>query len=69
MRYYKIGVINYEGYENICIYHYDKEIPYNCKIVEIDYRNKLCIGYVLTEVSKPTFETKSLKVLKKYKNF
>ena len=56
MKYYEVALLNTP---NIFTYHYEKSLKKG-DIVEIPIRNKKAVGIVVSEVSKPSFKTKSI---------
>jgi len=59
MNYYEVGLVAYDGFDNICIYKSVEKYGINdCVLVE--YRNTKRVGIVISNMNKPNFECKSI---------
>ena len=60
MYYYEIGIINWDGFENVCLYKYSKELCMNDCVI-VNYSNKDRVGVIIRDYPKPNFKCKNIK--------
>lgn len=60
MRYYIVGLVVWDGFENECIYK-SKEYLEIDDCVLVKYRGNLRVGVIINETEKPNFKCKPIE--------